>query len=62
MSTPKLIYTPFPGHGYMVEMFALDPKDSDVDTLTISAAWTRGLAAHPFGKRLRFSPIIHLDS
>ncbi|TEB33695.1 hypothetical protein FA13DRAFT_104986 [Coprinellus micaceus] len=36
------------GHGYIVQMFALDPKDKDIDTLTISAAWTRGLAAHPF--------------
>ncbi|KAJ3523847.1 hypothetical protein NMY22_g11258 [Coprinellus aureogranulatus] len=35
------------GSGYIVEMYALNPKDANFDTLTISAAWTRGLAAHP---------------
>ena len=41
---------PLLGHGYMVELLAFNPKDSNIDRLTISAAWTRGLAAHPFGK------------
>lgn len=37
------------GHGYSVIMYALNPKGEAYDTITITPAWTRGLAAHPFG-------------
>jgi len=59
LCSPKLKYSTSVGHGYIVQMLALNPKDNDVDTLTISAAWTRGLAAHPFGKCLHSWRAIH---
>ncbi|RXW25173.1 hypothetical protein EST38_g718 [Candolleomyces aberdarensis] len=36
------------GHGYFAQIMALTRTGDDIQTVTITPAWTRGLAAHPF--------------